>query len=785
MSFENPNYTSPVGSFLLPDGPESSKEVVEFDYFRTAGEVEAQARGYDFDKTHVSTSDAYAISEEFGYYMDGMLGPFEHMKWPQGLDAMEPHLMATPINPFFYKFSDALTDPPEDLRRHSRSEAIALRAEVPRRPVPELDVWADADAPWFSFTPQEWTMDPFTTKDLGHVSRDVVSRLRAASRDTETVLSPHIETLVAGNHNNQPRMYVSGQALALGRAISRLDVDLPLVEGIRWFREAQRILLNLRSWYNYMVVLKPRIEAYSVGNVQTPFPLLPVRGVFVGRRATVEMLLKVGIPVWWVRPMYSLNPRCQIGFCAESVPWTAALSSHKVQMICPTNVVAPPWIDAAFVETSTLGLTERLRQYSLLSRPVLRVSLPVATDALDNSEPEEGSPNGALASAVSNHPFTAIESKPHASTSTAASLPPPKKRAKTSHKAKKSKPSQPREVPKRPEWLPPTHPTWASVEESLANIAHPVVPQPILYGLPPFSSFSGLSSTPMRMHHWLRIRPHYYATLIQQGDAGIPILLTSKSWRFALEGRYYRYDMPEDTEVKPHAPPEKIAQLPEYQPTNVTVLGKRSAPDSDDAAEPGGGKRFDRRRFHFLAERIDIAVHFHVDYGVPLYQRDLQPWPQWRGQPVDPVRAETDRVMWAEIGWELSVLHFRLELIWCDAEVMERRLAGGAKRRLDKWFELWPELTPGTDPASFDYLLSPLWTDRRTGVSRLSNLLCDWPHFSLQRYKFADGISEAAFISYEKRLYEKYCHSFHARKGRLPTLPLTRPPSIPQGEKRE
>ncbi|KAI0037984.1 hypothetical protein FA95DRAFT_1578471, partial [Auriscalpium vulgare] len=694
---------------------EQSDEVNE--YFRQGNELRKHEKRYNFDPSTASHTDAYVVThlqqgshstyisspnvdfvpelpthrltEEFCYYTDGMLGPFELLKWPQGYDAQEPHHMAAPINPFFFAYSDALTDCPQ---YESRDAGNMHRQSLPRRAVPELDVWEDPNAPWFNFPDSAWATDPFTRNNLGQLSFSVISRLQAAAQDTCDVILPVVNVVLPHEADRPARHFVSGRCFALERAIHPLQSVQPLVEAILWFREVQRILLELRAWYNYMVVIKPRIDAYMAGKGPSrPYPVLPLRGVFTSRQVTAQTLLHVGVPVWCLRRLYTFSKRTQIGFCLDPVKWIGAFSNTIKRTLGATKVVAPTWSQSAMLDMTALGFTERLRHYSSFSRPIVRKPAPILPDLPPVTEYDTHVPV----------PEDSTMEPPIASTSGNTSLrhPPQDHKAAPHSDARKTGP-----VP--------------------AN-----------------------------------------AVFAQDGDADVPILLNTSGWRIALEGHYYAFQTPDGADIR--SAEVDIALLPK-PPHPPTVTGKRRAGKTSNATVVTSSKRSVAWKARRLSERIDIAVHFNVKYGVPPYEPHLQPWPTWRNQAVERVRVETDKVLWAEVVWELSIMHFRMDLIWFDQAAMDdvhkAEAHGDSGRELDlrldrvnAWMQVWSlqgGLHVGTDPAALDWLVSTDWTRRRTGVARFASLAHSWPGMKLDPFHTGHSNSQDSFLKYERDMYE-------------------------------
>ncbi|KAI0059404.1 hypothetical protein BV25DRAFT_1918440, partial [Artomyces pyxidatus] len=83
----------------------------------------------------------HKLDEEFGYYSDGMLGPFEHLKWPQAYDGGEPHALAAPMNP-------------------SLTSLLQVADQVKLQPEYMLPEYTDFGAPWFDLEESDWLPDP-------------------------------------------------------------------------------------------------------------------------------------------------------------------------------------------------------------------------------------------------------------------------------------------------------------------------------------------------------------------------------------------------------------------------------------------------------------------------------------------------------------------------------------------------------------------------------------------------------------------------------------------------
>ncbi|KAI0039136.1 hypothetical protein FA95DRAFT_1612817 [Auriscalpium vulgare] len=702
----------------------------------------------------------HSRDEEFGYYADGMLGSFEHLKWPQVFDSMEPHTAVAPANPMLLqctrsKLAGPDPLPPLDfLTRHPR-ERISTGIKAPLG----LGNWKDDAAPWFSFNEHDWRAETFG-RDLGRLDVSIITRLRDAAKEANGAYSYHG---MSKGYNDRTMAYADRQSAALTMALNGLDRTLPLGQAIQWFRECQRLLLDLRAWHDYMAIFKPRIETAPQAK---PAPVTPVRGVITGSLNVLQTMYRVGIPVWWVRPINTLDRTTWIQAVVEPTPWKDVFAKRKTKKLGNFTVEAPAWKDGVAVDNAHAGFAQQLRRYQLSSKPVVAPPRPIIPDAPDDPPTMTATLEDIQASA----PVA------HAGPSNAPEAPaPPAKKARSSRKGKgkETASSAPtvvsRDVPTRPSWLPATNVHWAPIEAKLASLSEVQNAKPIQYSLPPFHAFTG--NVALKMHNWLRIRPHCFLAVHSQEER--PTTLTASGWKVALDGSYHSF------EQRPHAKhrslysPDLIAQLPPH-PATPPTLGKRREPHQSSRTLGGQDKR--------VAEKLNVAVHFGVMCGFPPYHPDDRPL--WRNQLVSASRTESDQLLWQEVVWQLSIKHFRLELLQLDEEIMAEIGEPSTYQRHLDWLGVWNGgLDVTTDPANLDYILSEDWIWRRAGVLRLRALVHAWPDFGDSDIDNMEvTISPSAFNAYEVTLYEAYARYFYKRRGRLPTFPLARPSSIAERE---
>ena len=189
------------------------------------------------------------------------------------------------------------------------------------------------------------------------------------SRDMERKL----RTLAKIAHDDAKLVWQ--KMILLAKAITRLRVTpLSSFEAIQWFREAQRLLLEVQAWILYTDVIAPRRDDptyYSKGKV------LPVRGVITGRAALAHEMFRIRVPVWLVRPTSSFTKHTIICKSVPLLDWPELFSVKQTMVHGKFSMETPRWIDGAAVDTIGEGMALRMRRYGLSGRPHLCRSQPV------------------------------------------------------------------------------------------------------------------------------------------------------------------------------------------------------------------------------------------------------------------------------------------------------------------------------------------------------------------------------------------------------------------------
>ena len=131
------------------------------------------------------------ISEPIGYFADGMLGLYEHLKWPQKYYRDLPHAMAAPANPDLLYF--------QPLREFLYPEGQTFFVQDTQRLLPPL---VDPKAAWFHLTEKHFTVtDELGYAEIGTVKLEAITRLKKsfaeALENWKVVLAKLIDEAVA------------------------------------------------------------------------------------------------------------------------------------------------------------------------------------------------------------------------------------------------------------------------------------------------------------------------------------------------------------------------------------------------------------------------------------------------------------------------------------------------------------------------------------------------------------------------------------------------------------
>lgn len=343
------------------------------------------------DEFFVSTPNMQVIpqlpeqnpSEPISYFADGMLGLYEFFKWPQKHYDEIPHAMAAPANPdlLYWQSSDFLERDTQDFFvQDSRGT---------------LPTFKDVRLPWFHITEQHFEVsDEILKAVVGRLTWDVLVRLKEGLQevvDLWKILAKELASAAVDRGDSaltrtQDLMsFVQGKAKRLGYAFAVLARGtLSSFHTLMWFREYQRLLLELRAIIIYMDVVKPRLDNPSVDYSQHT---LPLRGVITSKVFLVQELYRVGVPVWYVRPKESLTMDTRILRVCNKVLVGVSFSSRHGMKHGKHERAAPLWSCAPNDDPTTGNILSRLQKFRVTNHALVGPVKPYdANEAIDLEE---------------------------------------------------------------------------------------------------------------------------------------------------------------------------------------------------------------------------------------------------------------------------------------------------------------------------------------------------------------------------------------------------------------
>lgn len=324
---------------------------------------------------------------------------------------------------------------------------------------------------------------------------------------------------------------------------------------------------------------------------------------------------------------------------------------------------------------------------------------------------------------------------------------------------------------KRPEWFPPEVCGWSEAIDSLGCSVNDGHDLKQTFSLPPYHLFGGEAPhvVARKFHNFLRIRDWILAEVFDAPAHG-QVMMGAMQWRVAIEGMYYFLEyshLPQD--VRPIAKAEDIAKLP-LRPghDDRNSNGKRERPSQ------GGSNRTlknDRR----TRDRVDINVRLNVHAGFPPYEETQTAY--YLSRELRLTDVEGDVRLYAEVVWDLSVLHFRLEFLALDAICFPYSDHPPTPQMINSRQMYITSIWGGGCLTSTvnDGLTSPVFGLRASAILRLGECMQPWGFPSFGRAVIITSNSP----EYQRREQETiifYVRKFHAHFGRIPMVPLSPPP---------
>ncbi|ETW83432.1 hypothetical protein HETIRDRAFT_109123 [Heterobasidion irregulare TC 32-1] len=593
-------------------------------------------------------------------------------------------------------------------------------ASLPLESHRSLLTFSDYLAPWFSIDGKDFVPPrelPF--EQFGSLSDAVLSRLQEALIEARSMSEDLGIKLVSSATTPEEELagardykYQRGRADCLFVAYQRLpSVPMTSFDALLWFREFQRVLLDMRAWVIYKQEIQSRLFD---PDFDSPTPVLPLRSVITKHFSVVNRLIRCGIPVWWIRERETLTTDTLIRVLISRAALGAGALAQHFQPKEHTCTIA--WV----------------QPYELAYLP---------TDKIGNRRGEVPSSKapGCSALAAVNH-------------------------TEQVHYTLKQIIAVSTEL----------------YGVDFSNLDSDMVLMQSMQSMGfDMAKITDLLNSVQFQHH----PPLGKALLVMPSNrfsvhapAHLMIFMKTKDWRVALEGRYHMVNF-DHCSVKPLSSLADIIRLPVAPPPN------KKARIGNDPNVPKAQRNPNMKAQRHIIECVDINVRFFVYGGFKPYDSAQS---YRRGSlVVDREKADTDKGLWAEVIWELSLMNFRLKLLELDRELLKSIYEdSNVKAAHREWriFQIWGG--GGVQPmwekhGNCDLFSSRDWQVRRWAVESVATALRDWPGGT-----FASRWDECCFddrdtyLKFEHDIFSFYIATYRHRHGRLPTIPVIQPKSM-------
>jgi hypothetical protein len=307
----------------------------------------------------------HSETEMSGYFSDGMLGKHEYLKWPQPLYRPEAHSFCAPANPRFLGYF-------QEPEKYGTGPFTYSTLESPFK-----DLFSDLEVTWFDLERlQDFSRTTAAgSRHLGSLSSHLLPRLGNAMREVQRLIRDIGQKQLSSLEEESPHdaQRAAKPFLTQARLANQLEhafhnmfyYPMEWFDALMWFREYQRLLLDLRAGVIWYTIVNPRLRNPKFFQ---PFPILPVRGVFTVDLTALHDLFRVGIPVWLVRDRGTLTDSMFVNRVKAVVPCSRFFSQSKEDTTTCTSSWTPDLRQGMFSERYIdLGF----RKNSLLSHPVL------------------------------------------------------------------------------------------------------------------------------------------------------------------------------------------------------------------------------------------------------------------------------------------------------------------------------------------------------------------------------------------------------------------------------
>lgn len=324
-------------------------------------------------------------SDFSGFFDDGMLGKHEYLKWPQALYRPEAQSIAAPAN-------SALLASPQEPEKYGTGPFVYASSDPPFS-----NLFSDADVAWFTpsrsqdFSPTT----PALSLEMGTLAKRLLPRLGDAMREAQTLANElahrelnSLDELDPISADRKARAF-----LVQSRLASQLEYTfhnlfyypMKWFDTVLWFREYQRLLLDLRAGIIWYTVVQPRIDDPYF---YQPFPVLPIRGAFTMDHSSLHVLFRCGIPVWFIREQATITTSTWVNRVKTPTSCALVFSQRKPMLSDGKvrNISSPTIIfDQSTFSERYIHLASS--KYSVLGGPILSAAEEYAPEDASFTSP--------------------------------------------------------------------------------------------------------------------------------------------------------------------------------------------------------------------------------------------------------------------------------------------------------------------------------------------------------------------------------------------------------------
>lgn len=318
----------------------------------------------------------------------------------------------------------------------------------------------------------------------------------------------------------------------------------------------------------------------------------------------------------------------------------------------------------------------------------------------------------------------------------------------------------------RPAWSTEEIPGWGAAKDRTGLGDHPSLLK--LWHLPSPHLLLNLSANAhgilILVHNWMRIRSWSLQLVLQPAAHGM-VLMSTREWRMALEGKYVQVRHVAMTEEATGAADQRQEHL-SVLPANPKVPSKRPS------AEPEEGEMLNfkkRRTEQTAAQRGAVNVRFGVHGGFAPYDTAMKI--RWGDRSYSLEELSTAQEVWAALLYDLTIVNFRLEVLQLDRHYCPHLYAGadGGFQRSQSiiavWTKDWTIVPDYTRADVFDLFSADDPTVRRAALENFAKVLSEWPTIKIG----------ASTLDAHQDVLEFYIRSAHAVLHRVPTTPILPP----------